>query len=128
MKYLLLLLVPVLLSISSHDLGQSTEGKIHVQNPFDCVAVIEYKVCHDGSCSKTTQATVSSNYITVSDWEEGVSYFCWIKANLGAGFSPEVYPNGRCGSATVMPVVDCHANTRNVQASGDDDEAVVVIL
>lgn len=127
MKYLFLLLAPVLLSSSYSDRGQGTEGKIYVNNPFDCVAVVEYKVCHDESCSRTTQATAGSNYITVSGWEEG-SYFCWIKVSLGAAFSPEVHISSRCGSASVMPVVDCHGITKNVQASGDNDEASIVIF
>jgi hypothetical protein len=134
MKYLLLLLVPVLLSTSSRDQSAGGAGRLYLYNMSpDCTAVFECEVCHDESCNTTARATYSvsplgSTVIDVPDWEDGVSFFCTIKASLGAGQSSELELGNRCGTGSSVPVVDCNpmVGARSLMlASASQNEVVV---
>lgn len=130
MKYLLLLLAPLLLSISPRDHGSDKTVKLHVYNYSDCNATIAYTVCSDPKCTSKSEGTFYANADAVGGVEytstEDGPYFCSLIAHLPASKSFELYLDDRCGSGYVA--VGCDGETVTVKkVSGSSSEVKVEI-
>lgn len=127
MKYLLLLLAPVLLASSDQHADKTV--KLLVYNYSDCNATIAYTVCTDAACTSKSEGTFYANADAVgaveyTSLEEG-PYFCSLIAHLPESKSYPLYLDSRCGSGYVA--VGCNGETVTVKVSEFGRETKVEI-
>jgi hypothetical protein len=119
MKYLLLLLAPVLLSSSSRDHGSGTTLKLIVNNRTECtLGQIGFTICVDGECSETE---VASAYFEGALQERTVERYAVMddaficRANFGfayqwVGSSWLTFRSDHCSGSDVAEGQDCAGN------------------
>jgi hypothetical protein len=130
MKYLLLLVVPALLSSSPPDRQSDKTVKLTVYNYTDCNATVEYKACTDASCSRTSEGTFYANADAVGGVEytslDDGPYFCSIIIHLPDGKSDPLYLDSRCGSGSVTMNCDGDKVTgRKTDQSGNETRVAI---
>jgi hypothetical protein len=99
MKYLLLLLAPLLLSSSSRDHGSDHYLRLYVTNNTTCDVSIKAKVCLDSDCSNTTwvEGSVDAERTEQFTWasDEDASYLCMAEVTLAGTSQIQLDPH--CG-------------------------------
>lgn len=116
MRYLLLLLAPLLLSSSSSDHGSGSTLKITVNNRTECTGQIGFTICVDGKCSSTETGWGSFDALQEKTFEWYAvmedAFICRANFMLGgrSGSSSLVFRSDYCSGSDLAEGEDCMGN------------------